>query len=393
MLRRFGLTFWLVNALIFLDEVVYVALVPLLPLYARRFHLTVADVGLLYGAYPLLAFVSSVPAGALVDRLGPRGLLASGLALFVAASVGFAAAGSIELLLLARGLQGFAAGITAPAGLAAITLAVPAERRGETLGVTTGLQALSGFAGPLLGAIGATAIGLGPIYSIPAAFGALLLIGVMRMSPGELSRETVAPAVTFRERTANRDVRASVLFILAIGIGGGTVQTLAPLQLESGGLTASGVAALFAVSALIALALAPQTGRVADRSGVRAATAVWTALSVGLLLGFAVAHAVWLVSVLVVTFLPQIRSGGTLSYTLGASRADLGSRLGASFGLAIAAWSIGASAGPIASGYVAQITSRSVAYGLAGVLTALLLIPAIMPARRAACGSAGNETG
>src|SRR5262249_24033474 len=118
--RSIGRSFWIVNAVIFLDEVVYIALVPLLALYADRFSLSIVDVAFLSAAYPLFAFVSSIPAGTLTDRVGPRVLLTSGLVLFVSATVGFATAQSIGVLLLARGLQGFSAGMMGPAGLAAI---------------------------------------------------------------------------------------------------------------------------------------------------------------------------------------------------------------------------------------------------------------------------------
>jgi MFS family permease len=183
--------------------------------------------------------------------------------------------------------------------------------------------------------------------------------------------------LSLRHGFAGRDVRASVAFILAIGVGGGTVQTLAPLQLEASGLSASAVGALFSAAAVVAVWLAPAAGRIADRRGVRLATAVWTAVSVGLLLGLALTGQVWVTSLLLVGFLPQIRSGGTLSYLLGARSAALGGRLGASFGMAIAAWSVGASLGPIASGYVAQATSRSVAYIFAAAVTGILLSPAL----------------
>jgi MFS transporter, DHA1 family, solute carrier family 18 (vesicular amine transporter), member 1/2 len=356
---------------------VYVALVPLLPLYAERFALSTGDVGLLYGAYPLLAFASAVPAGALADRFGAQATLVGGLALFVGASIGFALAASVWTLMLARSLQGFAGGISGTVGMAAIASAVAPERRAETLGGATAIQGLSSLLGPPLAAAAATTIGLGVAYAVPAALGAWLLAAIVRRPPLERRTRGRFGAIGIRARLADPDVRASVSCILAIGVAGGAVQTLAPLQLESAGVTAAEVGLLFALASALSVVTAPLVGRAADRGGVRAATVAWAGATVGLLVALGISAPTWVGAALVVMFLPQIRIGATLAYARGAGAAQTGARFATSYGFAIAAWAVGASAGPIAAGYVAQAVSRTAAYAVAAALTAALALPAV----------------
>ena len=68
-MRRPYLLFY---ALIFLDEVALLALVPLLPSYTRAYHLSSVQAGALLAAASLAIVVASVPAGRLSDRFGAR---------------------------------------------------------------------------------------------------------------------------------------------------------------------------------------------------------------------------------------------------------------------------------------------------------------------------------
>src|SRR5690349_21064292 len=79
--------FWYANAAIVLDEVVYLALLPLLPTYADRFGLSAAGAGVLFAAYPICSVLSSVPAARAVDRLGAPRALVFGLGVFVVATL------------------------------------------------------------------------------------------------------------------------------------------------------------------------------------------------------------------------------------------------------------------------------------------------------------------
>src|SRR6185312_6783818 len=76
-------------------------------------------------AYNITFAAMLLTAGSLGDRFGRRRLLRIGLAVFVIASVGCAAAPSLPLLLAARAVQGVGAALMLPQGLAITAAAFP----------------------------------------------------------------------------------------------------------------------------------------------------------------------------------------------------------------------------------------------------------------------------
>ena len=80
-----------------------------LPRLLTQLHASVEGVAAVIGVYTVVLAVALLPAARLRERHGARPLGAGGLALFGAACVGCAAAGSLELLLAMRALQALGA--------------------------------------------------------------------------------------------------------------------------------------------------------------------------------------------------------------------------------------------------------------------------------------------
>ncbi len=102
-------------------------------------------------AYTLTFAVLLLTGAALGDRFGRRRLFAIGLAIFTAASVGAALAPSVELLNVARAVQGLGAAIVMPLTLTILSAAVPPEKRGVALGAWGGIGGLAVAFGPVVG--------------------------------------------------------------------------------------------------------------------------------------------------------------------------------------------------------------------------------------------------
>jgi EmrB/QacA subfamily drug resistance transporter len=102
-------------------------------------------------AYTLTFAVLLLTGAALGDRFGRRRLFAIGLAIFTLASVGAALAPSVELLNVARAVQGLGAAIVMPLTLTILSAAVPPERRGLALGAWGGIGGLAVAFGPVVG--------------------------------------------------------------------------------------------------------------------------------------------------------------------------------------------------------------------------------------------------
>ena len=86
-------------------------------------------------AYNLSFAVLLMTAAALGDRFGRRRMFAAGLGLFAVASAASALTPSVGWLIAARGVQGVGAAILTTLGLALVSAAFPAERRGSALGI------------------------------------------------------------------------------------------------------------------------------------------------------------------------------------------------------------------------------------------------------------------
>jgi len=93
------------------------------------FHLDPASLGLLTSVYFLTFAACQLPYGPLVDRFGPRRVQAAVLAVAVLGATLFATAPNTPTLILARALIGIGTSGALMAGLKALALWVPQERR------------------------------------------------------------------------------------------------------------------------------------------------------------------------------------------------------------------------------------------------------------------------
>ena len=369
--------FWLASAVIFLDEAVFIAILPLLPEYAERFGLSAAEVGLMVAAYPLLMLVSSLPGGLMTDRFGARPLLVGGTALLVVATLGFAYAQNGWQLASARALQGLASGATSIAGMALVTARAGSNRRATAIGAAVALQGLSVLAGPAIGGFAAPLLGIETAFLIPAAFGVVVIACILL--PGWLEPAPAARAIPVRasiaEALRSPAVRGAVALILAVGFVGGVVQTLVPLRLDRDGYSTSDLGWLFLSAALLSLVATPLAGRLADRTGVSRVSTAWL-LAVGtLVVALVPASGTWPTVAVLLLLLPLFRVGGALGYALGAEHGALGAGLAAGFGLVLTGWSLGAVAGPPIAGAVSDSVGDAAAFGIAAAVALLLAIP------------------
>jgi len=94
-----------------------------------------------------------LPAGAVGDALGKKRLFVGGFALFGAGGFLCAASGSLEMLIVARGVQGIGGGVITGVGWATLVNSAPPEQRGRTLGFLTGMVAVGMISGPIFGGI------------------------------------------------------------------------------------------------------------------------------------------------------------------------------------------------------------------------------------------------
>jgi EmrB/QacA subfamily drug resistance transporter len=153
---RFGTTQgrWVIVAavlgsgVVFLDgTVVNVAL----PAISRDLHASVRGLQWMLDGYLVTLSALLLLGGSAGDRYGRRRVFVAGLAGFVAASVLCGLAPGVGFLIAARALQGMAGALLVPASLSIISAGFAAEDRGRAIGAWSGLAAVAGAAGPLVG--------------------------------------------------------------------------------------------------------------------------------------------------------------------------------------------------------------------------------------------------
>ncbi len=122
-------------------------------------------------AYLLAYAVPLLVAGRLGDRFGPKNLYLIGLAVFTAASLWCGLAGSIEMLIGARVVQGFGAALLTPQTLSLITRIFPAVGRGVAMSVWGATAGVATLVGPIAGGLLVDGLGWQWIFFVNVPIG------------------------------------------------------------------------------------------------------------------------------------------------------------------------------------------------------------------------------
>jgi EmrB/QacA subfamily drug resistance transporter len=144
-------TFVITSAALFMVSLDNLVVTTAIPVLRRDLDASLEDLEWTVNAYTLTFAVLLLTGAALGDRFGRRRMFALGLAIFTLGSVAAAVAPSVEILNLARAVQGLGGAIVTPLTLTLLSAAVPAERRGLALGAWGGVGGLAIALGPLVG--------------------------------------------------------------------------------------------------------------------------------------------------------------------------------------------------------------------------------------------------
>jgi EmrB/QacA subfamily drug resistance transporter len=159
-------------------------------------------------AYLLTLSSLLLVAGSLGDLFGARRVFALGVAGFGVTSIFCALAPTVELLVLARALQGVFGALLTPSALAVIVATFPPDERGRAVGAWTAWGGIGTVLGPLIGGQLVDAASWRWIFAINVPIVLITLLLVLRVVPEG------------RPRAADAKVDVIGATLCALGLGG-----------------------------------------------------------------------------------------------------------------------------------------------------------------------------
>lgn len=261
-------------------------IVPTLPLFAKKFLVGEAGIGLVLTVFAATRLAADFVAGSLIDRFGERAMVAAGAAIVGLSSVGAGAAPNFPALVALRGAGGVGSAFFLGGLTAHIIGTVRAAERGRAMSVFQATIGIGLLLGPLAGGMLAAEAGLrAPLF----IYGAICLlaapVAVRVMSGARVPSAALADAPALEDPVPAPAVRAwarlkpllgdsayrAALVASAAGfyISGG-IQTLIPGFWEDVlERSRSSVGVPFTVLALASLAVVWHAGALSDRRGRR----------------------------------------------------------------------------------------------------------------------------
>lgn len=127
-------------------------------------------------AYLLAYAVPLLITGRLGDRFGPKRIYLIGLVIFTLASLACGLSGTLEMLIVARAVQGLGAALMTPQTMAVITRTFPPDRRGAAMGLWGATAGVATLVGPLAGGLLVDAFGWAWIFFINVPVGVIAFV-------------------------------------------------------------------------------------------------------------------------------------------------------------------------------------------------------------------------
>ena len=124
-------------------------------------------------AYLLAYAVPLLITGRLGDRFGPKNIYLIGLAIFTLASLWCGLSSTLEMLIVARAVQGLGAALMTPQTMAVITRTFPANRRGAAMGLWGATAGMATLIGPLAGGLLVDGLGWEWIFFVNLPIGVI----------------------------------------------------------------------------------------------------------------------------------------------------------------------------------------------------------------------------
>jgi MFS family permease len=376
--------------------------VPAVPLFALQFGVGTTAAGAVVSAFALMRLVSGLAGGRLVDRVGERVALLTGLGIVAVSSLFAGLAVNYPQLLILRGVGGVGSAVFTIASTTLLLRVASAAQRGQTQSVYRGGFLLGGIIGP---AFGGAVIGISlraPFFLYAGTLGLAMVVAAtmlprapVRQTPAQVSLgvgeddgmpdvvlpdvvvpdvvvpdvELPRPRTTLSTAFASPAYRAALAGNFAVGFSVlGVRSTVVPLLVvQDLDLAPGWVGAAFVVAALVQAVLLLPAGRAVDEIGRRPM----------LVTGGLITAASLIVLTFVtgpVTLLLAMTVFAAGAAVLGvAPAAIVGDVVEGRGGTAVAVWQMASDAGSVLGPLLAGLLIDHGSFGLALVVSAIVV--------------------
>jgi MFS family permease len=354
----------------------HAAIMPVLALLARDLGASVGQAAFVVALLGIGSLVTSLPAGAMVARIGERRALAIAGVVDAAAMVAAALAPSLLALSVAVLVSGGSWSVFLLARQGYLIVVTPLHLRARAMSTLGGSHRVGAFVGPTLGALllGLTD-SLRSVFWLAAAMALLstaLVLSVRDLTHGaphtpSAARDRAAPTLRGVLHAHRRVLVTLGSAVVVIGVARSLRATVLPLWADEVGISAQATSLVFGVAALVEISLFYPAGWTMDRFG-RTVVAVPVVALIGL--GVALlplAQGLGLFTALAVLMAVGNGMGSGIVMTLGADTAPEQGRAQYLGGWRLAG-DIGTTSGPVLVTVFTAVAPLAVACVVTGAL-------------------------
>jgi len=186
------------------DLVGFGVVLPLLPLYASKFHASPATVGALLASFSVAQLVLAPIWGRVSDKVGRKPVLVLSLFGTAAGTLLTGLAGSLVLLFVGRIIDG-ASGASVSVAHAAVADVAPPRERARLFGLLGAAFGVGFVAGPTIGALAALVDDRLPFFVAAAIAGVNALVAIRRLPETNRRRAGVHTSLPWTPQTGLED--------------------------------------------------------------------------------------------------------------------------------------------------------------------------------------------
>lgn len=247
---------------------------PIMPLLMQTFQINLTQAGLLMSIIAMIGLVLALPAGIILQRLGPKVTLLIALAIMaIGAGIG-AFSNNFAALLGSRVIEGLGIGLMGVTAPATIAMWFPPEKQGTPMGIWATWVPVGSVLIYNLAPVMATSLGWQSIWWAGAGFAVLLMVvsGLLITHPPaqDQNNSQVLSVSGLKEALANRNILLLAFGFACMNFAMVSIGTYYPTFLsEVHGYPLGQAAFVSSLSTFVVLFSAPAAGWLSDRVGSR----------------------------------------------------------------------------------------------------------------------------